>query len=495
MTEGFCMIHRRIFSLLLFPAFMLLGHLLPAQEVTARLDLDRRSPRPTFLEYVSSDGGLITFGNMSRKSSRFLGISKYDAVFSKEWSREVLQQNGRANVDQIAVLGENIFVFVSEYIPRRRVIETSYTHLDLQGNVLAKREVISEMPNEKEHRVELKYVRSINKKRLLAYKNLNNDNKREKILYYLFDAEQGELVKGEIEVPYPDDKFQIRKLLVSNSGYIYLLGKFYNVNRVNSPDDFGYTLYRYAAGAATGEEVKLELGSLYITDLVMKVDRNENIFLSGFFSHKSTDEIIGTVFYRLNDQLELEVQSAQRFPDEFLNRFLNDKQIDRGKELKNFYLDNIVLRSDGGVLLIAEKYYSSYNSYLDRNGYWIDQRVHHYDDIIVNSVAANGDLEWCAVAPKRQSSEIRDHLSYLDVVSGASLYLIYGYQPRRAPRTIYFNEVGMEGEVSPRGLMMKPHGENDSFLPHLSEQISNSEALLVYYQEREKTYSIVKLLF
>lgn len=468
---------------------------LHGQGVTARLDLGRKEAKPTHIEYVPADGGLATFGNMSRKSSRYLGVTKYDAAFNREWSKEVLVQNGRANVELVSILGGNIFVFLSEYIPRKRAIQTSFTQLDLEGNVLVDREVIDELPNEKEVRVDLKFTRSINKKKLLCYRNLDNSTKKEKLLYYLFDAENDEIIGGEIEIPYPDDKFQVRQLIVSNSGQIYLLGKFYLENRVKTPDDFGFSLYRYKPGVAAGEMVDIELGELYITDLVVKVDPKENIFLAGFFSHRSTDEIAGTVFYRLNDKLEMEVTSAQRFPEGFFGQFLNERQVDRGKELRNFFLDNIVLRSDGGVLLIAEKYYTTYNSYMDMYGYWVDQRIHHYDEIIVNSVAANGDLEWSAIADKRQSSEFRETLSYLDVVSGASLFLIYGDQPRRAPRTLYYREVGLDGEVSPREILLEKPSVDDSFYPRFSVQISNYEALLVYYKEKEKVYSVVKMEF
>ncbi len=465
------------------------------QRVAARLDLGRKEARPTHIEYVPADGGLVTFGNMSRKTSRYLGVTKYDAAFNREWTREVLVQNGRTNVELVSVLGGDIFVFISEYIPQKSIIQTSFTQLDLEGNVVANREVIDELPNKKEARVDLKFTRSINKKKLLCYRNLDNSNKREKLIYYLFDAEKDEIVNGEIEIPYPDDKFQVRRLTVSNSGLILLLGKVYLDYKANTPGEFGYSLYRYKPGETGSEMVDIELGDLFITDLVVKVDPKENIFLAGFFSHRSTNEIAGTVFYRLNDKLKLEVTSTQRFPEGFFEKFLSRRQVDRGKELSNFFLDNIVLRSDGGVLLVAEKYYTTFNSYVNMYGYWVDQRIYHYDEIIVSSVAANGDLEWSAVVDKQQSSEFRETLSYLNVVSGADLFLIYGDQPRRSPHTLYYREVSLDGKVGPREILLDKPSRNDSFYPRFSLQISNYEALLVYYKEKEKVYSVVKMEF
>ncbi len=466
-----------------------------SQVVTGRLDLGRKDPKPMMLEYVSADDGLVTLGAMSRKSSRYLGLSKYNGAFEREWSQQVLAQNGRANIDQMAVLGDKILVFISEYIPRKKSIETSFSQLDMNGNIVFDREIISEDPNDQENRVSLNYIRSINKKKLLAYKNLNNNNEREKIIYFLFDSNNEEVLRGEIELPHQDDSFQVRKIAISNSGTIYVLGKYYRVNRVKQPNDYAFKLYRFQAGDNRLAEVDLGLDDTFITDLTLKIDPQENTFLAGYYSKRSSSAIIGTAYFRLNPDLGLEVSALQRFPDDFLNRFMSDRQIDRGRELRDFYLDNIVLRSDGGVLLIGERYYTVYNSYMDVYGYWVDQRIHHYDDIIVNSVSPDGGLEWAAVAPKRQSSEIRDHLSYLDVVSGASLFLIYGYEPRRAPSTLYYNAVSMDGEVSDRSILLDIRSTSDLFFPRNSLQISNTEALLVYYQDREKVYSVVRVEF
>ena len=355
--------------------------------------------------------------------------------------------------------------------------------------------MIDEVPNEKEHRVDLRYERSLNKKKLLCYKNLAQGTRNEKIIYFLFDAATEEVIRGEIALPYPDEKFQVRKLIVSNSGKVYLLGKYYMVSRIKSPQDYGFKLYAYSPGDAEGQNISIELGELFINDLTVRAGRDENLYLAGFYSHRSSEEIIGSCFYRVNPELEVEVQSTQRFSDDFLKNFLRDQQIDRGRELRNFYLDNIILRSDSGALLIAEKYYTSYSSYVDIYGYMVDQRIYHYDDIIVSSVAGNGDLEWSAVARKRQQSESRESLSYLDVVSGETLFLFYGYDPRREMRTIYYQEVGLDGTVSDRKPLLGNASLDETFYPRSSEQISNTAALLSYYQERNKIFSIVKVEF
>ena len=158
---------------------------LKAQTVKASLELGKRDPLPRFFEVTNADKGLVTFGNMARNSSRFLGLFKYDADFKQQWSKQVLEQNGRSNVDFMTAIGENIFVFVSEFFPKENTIRTFYYRYNLAGDPIEERKVISELPDEKEHRVDLKYVVSLNKKQLLCYKNLNSPNSKERILYLL----------------------------------------------------------------------------------------------------------------------------------------------------------------------------------------------------------------------------------------------------------------------------------------------------------------------
>lgn len=469
--------------------------LLPAQTIQARLDLGRRDPLPVFMEYTGYDGGLITLGNATRRSSRNLALRKYDENFELKWTKPVLTQNGRNQVDFITVLDENIYAFVSEYVPRERSIVTYYKRFNLEGDVETDREVISELPNMKEHKVDLQYTRSINKKVLLAYKVLDKNFERETILYNLFIGGSGSVQQGEISIPYPDEKFSIKTISVGNDGQIYVLGKYYVENRVRTPNDFGYKIYRYSPGEKEGESVDIDLGDLYITDLLLKIDPMGRMNVAGYYSERGTDAIIGVAFARVDDKMEMESSHTEKFPEEVLARFLSDRQIDKGKELKYFYLDDIILRSDGGMVLVGEKFYTSFNSYVDIHGYWVDQKVYHYDDILVSSIDGEGNMEWSAVAHKRQSSENRANLSYQHVVSGAALYLLYQYRPRRSMESVYVQSVSLEGDVSQRQIMLPDMAKGTSFFPGYSEQISNTEALLTIYQSGTKAYSILKVAF
>jgi len=482
----------------LFLALCHLGTALFAQEITARLDLGRRDPKPDFYVYSPTDGGLVTLGPTSRVSSRYVGLVKYDVNLREQWAKQVLVQNGNRNLDFVTVIGPNILVFMSEFFPREKVIKTFYYAYDLEGNQLADQSLLSVYPNQKEQKVDLQYVLSPNKRRLLCYKNLQNRRESEKILYYTFDDE-GDLVRnGEIDIRYPDERFRVRNLRVSNNGNIYILGQFFARDRIRNPNDFKYLIYRYDVGIEEGIELPIDIGGRYISNLAFRLDRYENIYLAGFYSNRDEDLLAGTLFQKISSQGELLQDATQAFSPQFLSNYLSSGQINRGKELRNFQMDpenGIILRSDGGVLLLAEQFYVTYQSYRDQFGFWVDREIYHFDDVVLTSIGNNGEIEWQAIVEKYQQSDQPNTLSFFNAIGARGVYIFYEYKPRRKDFNLYYNRVDINGEVDPRKPLLREYRYGNEFYPRYSEQISNNEAIMVYFHNRGRGLSVVKVRF
>ena len=470
---------------------------LPAQTITARLDIGRRDPKPDFYVYSPSDQGLVTMGPNSKASSRFVGLVKYGPDLKRQWKKTVLEQNGNKNVDFVTIIGPNIFVFVSEFFPKEKVIKTYYYGYDLEGNQIADEAILSIYPNQKEQKVDLQYVLSPNKRQLLCHKNLEKKREAETILFYIFDDEGDYVQNGEIDIKYPDNRFKIRSLWVSNEGNVFVLGAAdLSSGLGRSNDARKYLLYRYDVTTQQGIEIPIDLGTRFISELAFRLDRDENIYVAGFYSNQGGEQIAGTLLQKISPQGQLLQNSIQAFDANFLSNYLSSGQIERGKELRNFYMkpqDGIILRSDGGVLLIAEKFYITYQSYRDMYGYWVDRERYHYEDVILTSISGNGQMEWNAIVDKNQVSENRAHLSYFNAIGPQGTYIFYEYQPRRNALNVYYNTIGIDGYVSERQALIKDFHFTDEFYPRYCEQISNDEAIMVYMQNKGKMLSVIKV--
>lgn len=466
------------------------------QNIEARLDLKRKDPKPDFFEYSPTDGGLVTLGPTSTVSSRYLGITKYDNDLQKEWTEKVLEQNGRKNVDFVSVIGPYIFVFVSEFVPKDGIIKTYYYSYSLEGELLEEERILAIHPNQREHKVDLQYILSPNKQKLLAFKNLQNNREAEEVLYYIFDDE-GELVQnGEFTIRYPDNRLRMRSLRVSNTGNIFVLGQFVRNNNIRDADASKYLIYRYDLSTEQGTEFPINMEDRFITDLAFRLDREENMYVAGFYSNRNSEQIAGTIMQKISVEGDLLIDASEKFDESFLRNFLSRGKVKKGGELRNFRLDSqdgIVLRSDGGILLIAEKFFVTSQSYRDMYGYWVDKEFYHFEEVILTSISGQGEIEWHSIVDKNQISDNPANLSYFNAFSGSGTHIFYEYRPNRNRFNVYYNTIGIEGEVSDRSALFKEYSESNEFFPRFCEQINSREALMVYMQNRGKVFSVVKV--
>lgn len=466
---------------------------LPAQQIQASLYIGRKEPKPWWIEYSPKDKGMVTVGPMSKASSRYVGLFKYDAQFSKQWQKSVFEQNGRMSIDHVAVLGDNIVVFVEEDLPKELQVVVWAYQFDLKGNQLSARKEVNRGPRQKKQRMELNYSLSQNKKRLLCFQKLGKKGEKEKLQFFVFDEKFKAPVEGGIELPWQAEQFAIKSIRVGNQGSVFVMGQ---VSSGTDENAWRHYIYQYDPEQKDAKEIPLDFQDHIVTDLSFRIDRENNILIAGYFS-KNTPGAVGGVFYQRIDGVsgKLMAENYEKFPEAFLARYLSQKQLEKGKELTDFYLDKIIPRTDGGLLVLGEQYYVTSNSYRDVYGFWYNQTFFHYDDVIVTSISGEGKVEWNSVLYKRQLSESAAQLSYFDVVTAEKLFFFYEYREKETGVNVYYQTVGVDGETSKRVPLFPDYRPADTFYRIYCEQINNQEAILVYFQQKKKVFTIVRMSF
>jgi len=468
---------------------------LMAQDVQAALYLGRKEPKPTWFEYSPNDRGIVTVGQMSRTTSRYIGLFKYDANFNRQWQKTVFEQNGHLAVDHLAVLGENIVVFVSEDLPKEGMVVVWAYQYDLKGNLLTNRKEVDRGSRQKKERLTLNYTLSPNKKRLLCFQKEGKPGEKEKLKFFIFDEKFKAPLEGGLEIPWRAEEFDIRSVRVGNNGEVFTLGRV-NLGQDRSAANWKYFIYQYNPELKDALEIQLDFQDFYVTDLNFRTDRENNILIAGYYSRRTPGSIAGVFYQRIDGAShKAVVETYHPFGEDFMGRYLSQRQLEKGKELNNFFLDKIIPRSDGGLLILGEQYYVTSNSYRDVYGYWYNQIFYHYDDVLVTSISGTGEIEWNSVIYKRQMSENSAQLSYFDVVSGENLYLFYEYREKDIGVNVYYQTLDMKGVVSGRKPLFPEYRPADVFYRSFSEQVNNKEAVLVYFQQRRKVFSMIRLAF
>ncbi|MEM8909412.1 MAG: hypothetical protein AAGD05_16315, partial [Bacteroidota bacterium] len=337
----------------------------------------------------------------------------------------------------------------------------------------------------------------------------------------------------EIELPYTDKAFSIEEYQVDNQGNVYLLALIFQdgKQRKKGRPNYHYSILAYNNNGEGFEEYPISLEDQFITDLTFRIANNGQIVCSGFYSDKGTTSIRGTYFFRLDPKTSAVLnKNAKDFDFKFLTANVSGKRLSKymdaersGKknkqaELEQYALDHLILRNDGGALLVAEQYFVE--EYVDRaNDFFIDpyfnnrnfadsyNYFYNYNDIIVVNIRPNGEIQWTARIPKQQSTPNDNGYfsSYAMSIVRDKIYFIYNdnernfdsstnqlYEFRQNESVIALSQLSTNGSIKTYPIF-NVKGANVLTRPKVCRQTGRKE--MVIYGENGKKFKFANLQF
>ncbi len=411
-----------------------------------------REPSGTFLSKILPEG-TATFYGLRRKAETGLDgkkvkiyIERYNEKMNLVKSKEVVLKYKKKNLDyeDFLMLGGELYLLTSfnnqakkkNYLFAQQVSKKTLTPSDK----MIKIGEIDTKNIQKEGYFDHHISRDSSK--ILIYNALPyQKGLPERFALYVYDNQFNELWTKDIILPYNDKYFSVEEYQVDNNGNVYILGLNYNPN-------YFYTILAYTKEGTDFQEYPIKSQEKLITDLTFLVDDDGNLVCSGFYSDYNVDRIRGTYFFRLDTKTKtISNKNLKEFNIGFLTENLSARQVEKAKRSKNsrqkiglnsFSLDKLVLRSDGGALLIAEQYfveeyerpdYTSYNPYYPNtySNRYVTEYYYNYNDIIVVNIQPDGEIEWTARIPKKQISRNDGgyYSSYSVSIVRDKIYFIY----------------------------------------------------------------------
>ena len=379
---------------------------------------------------------------------------------------------------------------------------------------------------------------------LLVYHDLPFEkNNPARFGFHVFDQNFELVWEKEVILPYPDNQFTVEEYRVDDQGNVFLLGVLYTdeakFRRRGNPT-YRYVLLSYLNNGNEEDEIQIDLPGKFITDLTFRVGNDGNLVFAGFYSEKGSYSIKGSYFFHLNPyDRSLLYRNHAPFDFDFLTAFMRrkdkvralqaeqNKDRRRSPELYNYSLDRLILRSDGGAVLIAEQFYiereSYYRDYYPYYGYYgypygyygnyyrnnreVDY-LYNYNDIIVVNIRPDGNLQWTARIPKWQETRNDGgyYSSYAMSIVRDKLYFLFNddarnFDPKRKNDRIYKytgrNEMMVLAEMNLKGeVQIHPVITNDggvTLRPKMCKQTGLREMLL--FGEANRGFRLGKLSF
>lgn len=406
------------------------------------------------------------------------------------------------NVDFIAYPD---FAWMIYQYQQRNTIYSSAVKIDRDGKLLSDpvvldTSVVSFFADKKIYTT----ISSEDKKQIMVFK-IQKKNDRFKFTTLLFDDALNLKHRSVIETDYQDKKFVFSDFLLSNSGNLVFTAG----NRSGSRDYIEQLeLITKPPFSDTFETTALNLNDRYIDEVKLKVDnRNSHYIVNSFYYLKKRGNTEGLYTAVINQDDNRTVSTVFAKMADDLRANLRAKGSSK-TALNDFFIRDVILKNDGGFLLMAEDfytesryspwnrwdymygsspfyspYYYSYSPYY--SPYYFGNRYYnsyndtrfYYNNILVLSLDSTGSYEWTRVVNKNQYDDRSDNeLSYSLMITGGKLHFLFNESTRR---TQMLNERTIDGDGQiTRNPPMHNLDRGYTFMPRFARQVSASEIIV-----------------
>ncbi len=490
---------------------------IPSNSVVDRI-ISANSENAYFLRRQFSPGGFLKSVLVERYNINTLRLDKSIEIDLK------YQKKLRVFHD-IFKVGSNFYLITSyfnsvkdkNYLFAQKLDKSFYPEEDLI--------LIGEIDSRNESQIgDFQIQHSRDSSKVIIYSDIptkRSDRQTAKVSIY--DSNFDLIWDKQIRLPYEAGLFNNIKFEVDNEGNAYLLGKhFFEKSKdvVKNRPNFEYILEAYSEKGEQVDRYQLDDKLKLITDLTFEVNNRNEIICTGFYTNKVksgngfsvSESIQGIVFFKVdNNEKKVEEKKFTKFDLDFIT--LNENENQKRRALKNdqdniqkndpalysYDFRDVILRSDGGVVVIAEQFFTetidrSVNSFNQgfNNRTFQNETRYNYNEVIVVNIRPDGTIQWANSVPKYQSSSniaTRRFLSFGNANIGNKIYLLFnedrnilgatgGASVFKNRDALALAELNKKGELSI--YMVADTDEMNSLtIPTLTKQIARKE-LLIY---------------
>ena len=314
---------------------------------------------------------------------------------------------------------------------------------------------------------------------------------------FAFDLKNRELLwQSKFEFPDINFREEYRKTIISNNGTMFLI--FEKNNYRFRVEEHHMDIMRYDR---VGK--KFDLASIPITEFItydayFQYDNvNQKLNIIGLYSDRNSSTTDG-IYQILMDGVDMSKQklSIIDYNEELIADF-HGKYNPKKESLYNLDVQDVVLREDGGLLLIAEENkeferlsYGARRDYYSGSRYSVD---YYYEDIILISIHPDGNSHWQKLLPKRQYSNDDDavYSSYFLFKNPSFLRILYNDEIRNE-NTVSEYILNGAGDISRRSLMST---DNHKLRLQIKNAVQISTNELVVPSVRGKKLKLVRLRY
>ena len=342
---------------------------------------------------------------------------------------------------------------------------------------------------------------SDDKKQVMIFKINSRNQKNFIFTTLLFDETLHLKEKRRLSMPMEERNDYFTDFLLDNEGNL-VFGKYVR----KGGGDFVTNLILVTKDAGAGEFSlhDMKSGSRVLDDVRIKIDNTNKRYLFTALFYKQKRGNIEGLYTVIWDRGSSQIVRERILPfNEELRAEAKGQDANLRIAFNDYFIKNIIIRKDGGYVLIAESMYTSYrgggpfnrwdylgwnypwsspfNSYYYSPYYnsfgapwhrWGSQPTrYHSENIVVLSFNKVDSLEWSNVITKSQFDDQTDALiSHQIMNTGGEIHFLFNLYERR---TLLLNDqsIGPEGKIT-RYPTLRNLDRSIEFMPRFGKQIS-----------------------
>jgi hypothetical protein len=350
-------------------------------------------------------------------------------------------------------------------------------------------------------------INSDDKQKVMVFKINSRNDKTHVLTTNLFDKDLVLLKKSRLNIPMPQRNDFLSEFTLDNEGDLVCV----RASGTSSNDNINkVSIVTKTAMSDNFTISDLKVTGIFLDDIRIKADNiNKHYVITSFQSKQRRGNIEG-LYYSLWDKINnKEIMNATTV---FSDEFREDAKTDGSPKtaFNDYFLKNIVLRRDGGFIIVAESAYTSTRGntlnrwdYLYGSPYWAPVDYYTWnspsgyypwwrsgsfnsatsltryfaDNVAVISFEPSGKMEWSNVIRKSQYDDNTDNFIGYGVLNmGSQLHFIFNIQEKRA-MILSDQSIAPNGQID-RNPTFKNLDKGYDFMPRHAKQIGSRVAIV-----------------
>ena len=285
---------------------------------------------------------------------------------------------------------------------------------------------------------------------------------------------------------------------IANDGTVYMAA--YSTTGTRDYAD-QYRILTLAPGETKFVAHDMPLEEKYAASGYLKIDNaNNHVYFGGFYANKKNGDFEG-IIYASYDIASKTYQNVKFLPfDEQLANAAGSRY--RKHVFDNYQVKQIIVKNDGGFVLVSEIHYvTTRSTYTPNFGYYSFYspysssmvREFHYNDIMALAYNKDGQREWSSFVPKEQYSQEDGGLfsSYALLNTGGTIAFLYNDFNSRQSR-IQLATLDADGKTQVHSFAAEGN-DNPDWLPKSGKQVASR--VLVVPCLHKKQICFAKVVF